>query len=57
MMRKLNHPNIIHFLGVVYENERLSIITEFVEGGTLKGKVNNGFTSKYNIMIRKLNSK
>ena len=37
MMRKLHHPNIIHFLGVVYENEHLSIITEYVDGGTLKG--------------------
>ena len=38
-MRNLLHKNVIHFIGVLYKDGRLNIITEFVENGTLKGGV------------------
>ena len=38
VMRNLVHRNVIHFIGVLYKDRRLNIITEFVENGTLKGK-------------------
>jgi len=36
-MRSLFHPNVLRFIGFLYKEKRLNIITEFVECGTLKG--------------------
>jgi len=44
-MRNLVHPNVIHFIGVLYKDRRLNIITEFVENGTLKGELVLFYTS------------
>lgn len=35
-MRSLDHPNVLRFIGVLYKDKRLNLITEFIEGGTLK---------------------
>lgn len=35
-MRSLDHPNVLKFIGVLYKDKRLNLITEFIEGGTLK---------------------
>uniref|UniRef100_A0A4W4HJK7 LIM domain kinase 2 n=1 Tax=Electrophorus electricus TaxID=8005 RepID=A0A4W4HJK7_ELEEL len=36
VMRSLDHPNVLKFIGVLYKDKRLNLITEFIEGGTLK---------------------
>lgn len=36
VMRSLDHPNVLTFIGVLYKDKRLNLITEFIEGGTLK---------------------
>lgn len=35
-MRCLDHPHVLRFIGVLYKDKRLNLITEFIEGGTLK---------------------
>lgn len=35
-MRSLDHPHVLKFIGVLYKDKRLNLITEFIEGGTLK---------------------
>lgn len=37
VLRNLSHPNVLRFIGVLYKDKKLSLITEFVECGTLKG--------------------
>uniref|UniRef100_H2ZLH5 non-specific serine/threonine protein kinase n=1 Tax=Ciona savignyi TaxID=51511 RepID=H2ZLH5_CIOSA len=41
VLRNLSHPNVLHFIGVLYQDKRLNIITEFAECGTLKGLISN----------------
>ncbi|XP_062307938.1 LIM domain kinase 2 [Osmerus eperlanus] len=36
VMRCLDHPHVLKFIGVLYKDKRLNLITEFIEGGTLK---------------------
>lgn len=36
VMRCLDHPHVLRFIGVLYKDKRLNLITEFIEGGTLK---------------------
>ncbi|XP_029018103.1 LIM domain kinase 2 isoform X2 [Betta splendens] len=36
VMRSLEHPHVLKFIGVLYKDKRLNLITEFIEGGTLK---------------------
>lgn len=36
-MRTLSHTNVLKFIGVLYKEKRLNLVTEFVAGGTLKG--------------------
>ncbi|XP_064209655.1 LIM domain kinase 2 [Anguilla rostrata] len=36
VMRSLDHPNVLKFIGVLYKDKRLNLITEYIEGGTLK---------------------
>lgn len=35
-MRSLDHPNVLKFIGVLYKDKRLNLLTEYIEGGTLK---------------------
>ena len=35
-MRTLSHGNVLRFIGVLYKEKRLHLVTEFVAGGTLK---------------------
>lgn len=37
VMRNLNHPNVLRFIGVLYKDRRLNLITEFIECGALRG--------------------
>ncbi|XP_056140826.1 LIM domain kinase 2 [Lampris incognitus] len=36
VMRSLEHPHVLKFIGVLYKDKKLNLITEFIEGGTLK---------------------
>lgn len=36
VMRCLDHPNVLKFIGVLYKDKRLNLLTEFIECGTLK---------------------
>uniref|UniRef100_A0A8C1GQ56 LIM domain kinase 2 n=1 Tax=Cyprinus carpio TaxID=7962 RepID=A0A8C1GQ56_CYPCA len=36
VMRSLDHTHVLKFIGVLYKDKRLNLITEFIEGGTLK---------------------
>ncbi|KAK1156432.1 LIM domain kinase 2-like isoform X1 [Acipenser oxyrinchus oxyrinchus] len=36
VMRCLEHPNVLKFIGVLYKDKKLNLITEYIEGGTLK---------------------
>ena len=35
-MRCLEHPNVLKFIGVLYKDKKLNLLTEYIEGGTLK---------------------
>ena len=35
-MRSLEHPHVLKFIGVLYKEKRLNLITEYIRGGTLK---------------------
>ncbi|KAF7669085.1 hypothetical protein LDENG_00252060 [Lucifuga dentata] len=36
VMRCLDHPNVLKFIGLFYKDKRLNFISEFVQGGTLR---------------------
>jgi len=36
VMRQLHHPHVLRFLGVLYNDKKLHLVTEFVGGGTLR---------------------
>ncbi|KAM8866053.1 LIM domain kinase 2 isoform X3 [Synchiropus splendidus] len=36
VMRCLDHPHVLKFIGVLYKDKKLNLITEYIEGGTLK---------------------
>ncbi|XP_030647477.1 LIM domain kinase 2 [Chanos chanos] len=36
VMRSLEHPHVLKFIGVLYKDKKLNLITEYIEGGTLK---------------------
>ncbi|BFZ18297.1 hypothetical protein BsWGS_21336 [Bradybaena similaris] len=35
MLRSLSHPCVLKFLGVLYRDRKLNLITEYIDGGTL----------------------
>ncbi|KAL8560041.1 hypothetical protein ACOMHN_041510 [Nucella lapillus] len=35
VLRKLDHPNVLKFLGVLYRDKKLNMVTEYIDGGTL----------------------
>jgi len=40
-LRTLDHPNVLKLLGVMYKDKKLNLVTEFIEGGTLKERLQN----------------
>ncbi|KAG1682198.1 LIM domain kinase 1 [Nymphon striatum] len=36
VLRSLNHENVLHFIGVLYKDKRLHLVTEYINYGTLK---------------------
>ncbi|XP_063171557.1 LIM domain kinase 2 isoform X2 [Candoia aspera] len=41
VMRSLEHPNVLKFIGVLYKDKKLNLLTEYIEGGTLKDFLRN----------------
>ncbi|MGH0149506.1 UNVERIFIED_CONTAM: hypothetical protein FKN15_035003 [Acipenser sinensis] len=46
VMRCLEHPNVLKFIGVLYKDKKLNLITEYIEGGTLKDFIRDMVTHK-----------
>ncbi|XP_073523703.1 LIM domain kinase 1 isoform X1 [Phyllobates terribilis] len=46
VMRCLEHPNVLRFIGVLYKDKRLNFITEYIPGGTLR-RVIKGMDTQY----------
>ncbi|XP_076836326.1 LIM domain kinase 1 [Brachyhypopomus gauderio] len=36
VMRCLDHPNVLKFIGILYKDQRINFISEYVTGGTLR---------------------
>ena len=53
MLRSLDHPNVLKLLGVMYKDKKLNLVTEFIEGGTLKDLLHD--TSKPLSVLQKVN--
>ncbi|XP_016409364.1 LIM domain kinase 2-like isoform X2 [Sinocyclocheilus rhinocerous] len=57
VMRSLDHPHVLKFIGVLYKDKRLNLITEFIEGGTLKDFIRDtAYLHSMSIIHRDLNS-
>jgi LIM domain kinase 1 len=39
VLRSLNHENVLHFIGVLYRDKKLHLLTEYISGGTLKERI------------------
>ncbi|XP_006641094.1 LIM domain kinase 1a isoform X1 [Lepisosteus oculatus] len=46
VMRCLDHPNVLKFIGVLYKDKRLNFIAEYIKGGTLREMIKT-MDSKY----------
>ncbi|XP_018588063.1 LIM domain kinase 1a isoform X2 [Scleropages formosus] len=46
VMRCLDHPNVLKFIGVLYKDKRLNFIAEYIKGGTLR-EIIKKMDSKY----------
>lgn len=45
-MRSLDHPNVLKFIGVLYKDKKLNLLTEYIEGGTLKDFLRNAVSKE-----------
>lgn len=41
VLRSLHHKNVLRFIGVLYKEKRLNIVTEYIPGGTLKDLIHD----------------
>lgn len=39
VLRSLDHPNVLRFMGILYKDKKLNLITEYISGGTLKDRI------------------
>ncbi|XP_018586083.1 LIM domain kinase 1-like isoform X1 [Scleropages formosus] len=46
VMRCLEHPNVLKFIGILYKDKRLNFISEYIKGGTLR-EIIKDMDSKY----------
>ncbi|XP_053704114.1 LIM domain kinase 1-like isoform X3 [Synchiropus splendidus] len=40
VMRGLDHPNVLRFIGLFYQDRHIHFVSEYIEGGTLKDTIN-----------------
>lgn len=57
VMRCLDHPNVLKFIGVLYKDKRLNFITEYIKGGTLREIIKkmvraNGLFSNVTVILQ-----
>ncbi|KAF7697347.1 LIM domain kinase 1 [Silurus meridionalis] len=56
VMRCLDHPNVLKFIGVLYKDKRVNFISEYVQGGTLREtiqKMDNNYPWKLRVSYAK----
>ncbi|CAH0392182.1 unnamed protein product [Bemisia tabaci] len=41
VLRSLSHNNVLRFIGVLYKDKKLHLVTEFIPGGTLKDLIHD----------------
>uniref|UniRef100_A0A1B6MQF5 LIM domain kinase 1 n=1 Tax=Graphocephala atropunctata TaxID=36148 RepID=A0A1B6MQF5_9HEMI len=41
VLRSLHHNNVLRFIGVLYKEKKLHLVTEFISGGTLKDLIHD----------------
>ncbi|KFM59306.1 LIM domain kinase 1, partial [Stegodyphus mimosarum] len=41
VLRSLQHRNVLHFVGVLYKDKKLHLLTEYISGGTLQDYIHN----------------
>ncbi|XP_075218396.1 LIM domain kinase 1 [Lycorma delicatula] len=41
VLRSLHHHNVLRFIGVLYKDKKLHLVTEFISGGTLKDLIHD----------------
>lgn len=41
VLRSLSHNNVLRFIGVLYRDQKLHLVTEFIPGGSLKELIHN----------------
>lgn len=41
VLRSLHHHNVLRFIGVLYKDKKLHLVTEFIAGGTLKDLIHD----------------
>lgn len=41
VLRSLHHHNVLRFIGVLYKDKKLHLVTEFIPGGTLKDLIHD----------------
>lgn len=41
MLRSLHHNNVLRFIGVLYKDKKLHLVTEYISGGTLKDLIHD----------------
>ncbi|KPP69055.1 LIM domain kinase 1-like, partial [Scleropages formosus] len=57
VMRCLEHPNVLKFIGILYKDKRLNFISEYIKGGTLREIIKDmAYLHSMNIIHRDLNS-
>uniref|UniRef100_A0A4W5P6P3 LIM domain kinase 1 n=1 Tax=Hucho hucho TaxID=62062 RepID=A0A4W5P6P3_9TELE len=57
VMRCLEHPNVLKFIGVLYKDKRLNFIAEYIKGGTLREIIKKmSYLHSMNMIHRDLNS-
>lgn len=39
VLRSLDHPNVLRFMGVLYKDKKLILVTEYISGGALKDRL------------------
>lgn len=51
VMRCLEHPNVLKFIGVLYKEKRLNFITEYIKGGTLRSLIKSMVSSGWSRLV------